>query len=343
MLFPKRTDFTPTQTAATPFLGTTFRFELTREFHIEAIEVVINFTNTAVMATDNADLINALLNRVTMTVADGAQNRNVVDVSGAALLDLSLNWIGGLDAATAALYRTDPAAASYTIRYPIWFAHPQISDPIGSTLLLPAPRYNTNPVVTVQIATQAQMDTNVAPTFALSALTCYLVVHRRQVNRADFPIFNTELQQIDTTYTSTGTAQRQELPIPGSYTGILLRDRTDGDTKGSIQTANGENRLQILGTVLRRFRVEDVLAENERSLRLNDTATWNNQVGNAYLDFLTDKTGISAGDLGSVLDANMLQASGARVELIQDITSAGAATRQYITHRVFGNLKKLKF
>jgi len=339
MLFPKRQDFTPTQSGLT--LGSTVRFEMTREFHIEAVYLVVKPTVSAVMATDNADGIQNLVNRIQVSLSDGNQNRNVVDISGAAALELANQWQGGLDRLTAAQIGTDTADAK-TLIYPIFFTHPQLSDPVGSVLLLPAPRLNTNPIVTVLFSTQSQMDIHATPTFAISAMSAYLIIIRRQVNRPKFPIFNTELSELEVAYPTTGNAQLYELQIPGSYTGILLRDYQSSALRGTIQIAAGENRLQLLGTVLRRFRVEDLALENDYSVRLYP-ATWNNFAGSYYLDFLSDKNGEVSGDLGSVLDANILQASGSRIQLLQDITGGATVKRKFVTHRIFGNLKDLKF
>jgi hypothetical protein len=342
MLFPKRVDFTPSQTHT---IGSTVRFEITREFHIDSIYIVVKATPSAGSATNNPDAFPNLLNRVQLTVSDGAQNRNIVDVAGVSLLELANQWIGGLDRNTAALVGANPSSGAKTMVYPIFFSHPQLADPIGSVLLLPAPRFNSNPVLSLTFSTQAQMDTNATPTFAYGSGSVYLVINRRQVNRPDFPTFNTELAEIQTAYGSTGNAQLQEIQIPGSYTGILLKDYTDTTSatgRGSIQVANGENRLQLLGTVLRRFRVEDIQNENDYSVRLYP-ATWSQFAGSFYLDFLSDKNGEVAGDLGSVLDGNILQASGSRIQLLQDITGGSNVVRKYVTHRIFGNLQKLKF
>jgi hypothetical protein len=340
MLFPKRQDYSPIQSGLA--LGSTIRFEVTREFHIEALFLRIIATPSAAMATANADALQAIVNRIQVQVSDGSQNRNVVDASGPAILELASQWQGGLDRDTAANVGTNPSATARTLIYPIWFAHPQLSDPIGSVLLLPAPRFNSNPVVTVTFATQAQMDTNATPTFAVSALTAQLIIVRRQVNRPKFPIFNSEISEIAVSYASTGNAQLYELQIPGSYTGILLRDFASLTSRASIQTAGGENRLQLLGTVIRRFQAQDLQFENDYSVKLYP-ATWNNFAGAFYMDFLSDKVGEVAADLGSVLDANILQASGSRLQLLQDITGGTNVQRKYVTHRIFGNLKNMKF
>lgn len=340
MLFQKRQDFSTTKTGIA--LGDTITFEITREFHVESIDLVVVVTPSAAMATANADNLQNIVKRVQLSISDGARTRNVIDVTGAGLMEYALQTIGGLDRNTAANVGTNPSSGAKTLVYPIMCAHPQLDDPVGSTFLLPFPRYNSNPVLSVTFATQGQMDTNATPTFAVSALTCYLIIRRRQVNRANWPTLDWELAEVSASYPNTGNSQLYELQIPGSYTGILLRDYQGLSTRASIETSGGENKLQLLGTVLRRFKVADLQYENDRSVRLYP-ATWNNIAASYYLDFLSDKTGESSPDLGSVLDANILAASGARLQLLQDITGGTNYSRSYLTHRVFGNLTALKF
>jgi len=339
MIFTKRTDFLPEQTGIA--LGATIRQELTREFHIESIWVRLKVTPTAAMATANADALQNILQRVQLSVSDGARTRNVVDASGAGLLEFHQQIVGALDRSTAALIGTNPASGEKIFYYPIWFSHPQISDPVGSIFLLPAPRYNSNPVLTLTVSSQAQMDVNLTPTFAA---TCKIqvIVNRRQVTSANWPTLDTEIAEYEQSYAATGNGQLYELQIPGSYTGLLLRDYTSTSARGSIQTAGGENKLQFLGTVLRRFQVENIMAENDVSVNMYP-ATWNNFGGLYYLDFLTDKVGEASADLGSVLDANILQTTGARLQLLQDITGGAGVKRKYLHHRVFGKLSALKF
>lgn len=340
MLFQRRSDFSPVQSALA--LGQTIQFNITREFHVEAIYLRVDFTPSAAMATANADNIQALVNRIQLQISDGARTRNVVDVTGSGLLEYAIQTNDSLDRNTAALFGTNPSSGGKSIYYPIYCAHPQLDDPVGSVFLLPFPRYNSNPVLTVRFATQAQMDTNATPTFAVSALAASLVIQRRQVNRLNWPTLDWELAEIAQPFPNTGNAQLYELQIPGSYTGILMRDYQGLSTRASIETAGGENKLQLLGTVIRRFRMQDVQAENDYRVRLYP-ATWNNTGASAFLDFISDKNGESAPDLGSVLDANILAASGARLQLLQDVTGGANFSRSFLTHRVFGNLSSLKF
>lgn len=337
MLFARRTDYTPTQSSLA--LGQTIRFELTREFHIESIFLKIAVTVSGVMATASADKILDLVKKVKFNVSDGARTRTPVDVSGVALIELAKQWQGGIDRRTQ-LAIGGNSATTYNITYPIYFAHPQIDDPIGSTLLLPAPRFNSNPVLEVQFASQAELDTNATPTFAVSALSARCIVNRRQVTKVNWPTFDTELVELESSYPSTGNNQLYELQIPGSYTGILLRGYTSATARGDVMVSGGEFKLQMLGTVIRRFQLLDLQDENDSSKFRNLAA--DDFVGGYYLDFLTDKSGQAASDFGSVLDANILSASGARVQLLQDITGGAGVKVKYVTHRIFGDLRKMK-
>jgi hypothetical protein len=338
MLFTKRQDYTPSQSSLA--LGQTVRFELTREFHIERIDLKIDVTVSGVMATPAAaDRILDIVKRIKLSVSDGARTRTPIDCSGSAIIEIAKQWQGGLDRRTT-LAIGGNSATTYNITYPIYFAHPQLADPAGSTFLLPAPRFNNNPVIEVQFASQADMDSNGAPTFAVSSLAARCLVVRRQVTKVNWPTFDTELVELEQAYPTTGNNQLYELQVPGSYTGLLLRCYTAAATRGDVMVANGEFKLQLLGTVLRRFRTLDLQDENDSS-KFNPTAA-QDFVGGYYLDFLTDKSGQSSADLGSVLDANILSASGARVQLLQDITGGAGVKIKYLSHRVFGDLSKLK-
>ena len=348
MLFTMRQNFEAQVSGIV--LGQNVRFELTREFHIDTIIVRAKPNQTGLMATDGPDQIQNIVQKISLSVNNSASTRNVVDASGPALLELCHQQVGRLDRETETHVNTDTVAAK-VLNYPIFFAHPQIQDPIASSFMLPAPSYSSNPILTVQVATQAQMDmNNAAPTFAVTTFTMDCIVIRRFVNIPNFPIFETELAEITTAYPNAGSNQRYEMQIPGSYTGFLLRDYLSigvpgnpgtAASRGDISTGgfdgSGEHRLQLLGVVFRRFKNAHVQVLNDYS---KTSAT--NFTGSFYLDFITDKVGEVGSDLGSVLDANVTAGSGARVELMQDIAGGVGVTRKYVTHRVFGDLSQAK-
>lgn len=347
MIFQKRQDFLPSSTGNA--LGSSVRFELTREFHIEALYIRLTLTPTAVMATANADGIYNLLKRVTLKVSDGARTRSVVDATGRGLIEFARQITGG----SAGGYDYTVASngtSAITLVYPIFFAHPQVADPIGSAFLLPAPRFNNNPELLLQFASQADMDVNGAPTFAVAAgITAQVIVVRREVNDPSFTTYDTELSEISYPFTSSGTNQLTELQVPGSYTGMLMRCFTSTSALGDISTSGGEFKLQALGNVLRRFQLAHIIEENDLSkfrpfsASAASAASVTYQTSGIYfLDFLTDRVGESVAELGSVLDTNYLMATGARLQLIGDIDGGSNKKINILSHRIFGVLDRLK-
>jgi hypothetical protein len=338
MLFQKRQDFRPVRSGLA--LGGNYSEELTREFHIEALLIKVKATVSGAIATATADGLLGLLKSVTLTVSDGGVTRIPVNSSGRGLIEYFYQTAGALDRNTL-LAKDKTTTGSVTITYPILFSNPQLSDPVSSVFLLPAPRFNSNPVLQLNFATQADVDSNNSPTFAVSALSYQVVVIRRVVNIANFPSYNCELAELAQSYPATGAGQLYELQNPGSYTGILLRTYTSATTRGDVSIANGEFKLQLLSTVLRRMTLEDLQIENDFSQFPYDTTKYFD--GCYFLDFLTDRVGADSDDtLGSILDANITSGSGARIQLLQDITGGAGVQIKYLSNRVFGDLRLLK-
>ncbi len=163
MLFRKRVDYLPAQPVA---LGGTLRWEIPRDFHIDAIYIRLQLTTTAGTPTTKlVDGVLGILKKVQIQVSDGARTRNVVDMSSMALLEYSRMILGCLRLSVAESNATPFNGLLYDFQIPIFFAHPQIADPLSSMFLLPAPRYNSNPVLTCQVASAADISTGgVAPT-----------------------------------------------------------------------------------------------------------------------------------------------------------------------------------
>lgn len=340
-LFPKRQDYLAPLT--TQALGSQQRIEITREFDIAGILIFLNFTSTGAIATATADGLLGLLKKITLQVADGATTRNVVDLSGRGLLEYHLQTGNNWDVSTTTAYNAT-AAGTYQICYPIYFEHRQLSSPFAELLRLPAPRYNANPVLTLTLAGQADVDSNVAPTFAIAAgVTIRVVVLRRQVTNVSFPVFEHEIVESTINLPTVQPQFLYELQIPGSYTGILLRGYTSATARGDITTAGGDVKLQVLGNVLRRSRqFIDVQTENQMSI-INAGNQTTPVPGTALFDFLTDDAGGgSVNDLGSVLDVNILQASGNRLQLIFDANGGANVMMKVVAQRIFGDLSKFK-
>lgn len=339
MLFPQRLDFTDSK--ATAALGSSYTFDITREFHIDTIIIHLSLNVGTVAATMNADSLQNVLKRVTMTVADGARTRNVVDMSGPALLEYWAHVNGQLDFTTATAVNTNTTGIK-NLYYPIPFVLPNVDDPFGSVLLLPAPRFTSNPQLQLTFASVTDIDVNVTPTFVVSGnIVARCIVIRRSVLVRDWLTYDAELLESTVAYTTSASNQGYELQSPGSYTGILLRCYLSSAAHGDISIANGEFKLQLLGTNLRRFRLTDEEVINYYS-KIPNVGAVSIFPGSYFMDFLSDKMGNSAGEFGSVLDANLPVTTGARLRLLQDINGAAGVQVKYVTHRIFGVLDKLK-
>ena len=332
MLFPKRQDYIIAGSAVA--LGTTLNVELSREFPIEKIVIQVTGTASVAMTTPLADGLQNILNRATLTVSDGAQQRTVVDVSGPGLLEYAAQ-IHGLDRQTKSYINTN-AAAAFEFNYPIFFCLPNTTDPIYSALLLPVNRFNQNPKLQIKISSLTEM---CASGFTVPAgVTVRVRVYRRQVLQVNWPVWNADLIELTKTYSAAGVNQDFELPIPGAYTGILLRGYTSTTARGDITAASGEWKLQLLGTTLRRFNLTDLQYENDCSIASQAEAD-DKFTASYFMDFLTDSAGPDASDFGSLFDTAGLQTTGAKPMLTGDI--GGAYTLKAVIHRVYGNIAPL--
>jgi hypothetical protein len=375
MIFKKREDYLVDDSfaAADAVFSQTIRKEITREFPIESIYLKVKFTFTGV-ANTLVDTWYNLVRRVVLQVADGARTRNVVDASGTALVEYARQIHGGLDSGWITRRdipgANDTSPATYEFIIPIFFALPQVSDPVSSALLLPAPRYNSNLILTVALDSKANVTTGAGT--VTSAVIGY-VINRREVNIPDWDYYDTELSEISTTFAGSGS-QLFELPVPGAYTGLLMRFYDNSTPKLRINpdsTTSPENRLQYLGNVIRRFRMTDCQAENELSIflpnKFQQTVTIGvaataystiqkifgvgvnqtsptagvNEVGVYYKDFLADRPGQDVDELGSVLDTNFLMATGARLQLVHNLNAA-SYTANYLIHRIYGDISDLQ-
>lgn len=347
MIFAKRQDIITIPQG--PFaLGTTIRQTFDRTFPVESIFVVLTFTPTAIMATQNADGIQNMLKRIQLNVSDGLRTKNVVDASGPDLLEYAAQITGNLPRRTLNSLNVNSTAA-VTLSYPIYCAHPQIVDPLGSLLLLPVTRYPSDPVLIIDLASQADMDTNAVKTFAVAGgVTVSLVINRRQVTATNWQYLDWDLTTIQTPVTSTFVDLRIDLPTPGSYTGTLIRHfagTVAAPTRADLSDTNNPfQRIESLGVVYRRFRLSDIQDENDMSRVITATsnaATFSSATS-VYLDYLTDRSGTDAAELGSVLDANIPAASGAKLQLIGSYSGTAAGAVRLVTHRIYGDLSALK-
>jgi len=373
MLFEKKTDFLFPKEANSFAVGTSASFEIPRELPVDGAELRATTTVSNAIAAQTdfaADGILNVVRKIQVNGPDGARNRNVIDASGPGLIELSKHWTGFLDARTGALINSNrttgvysPVAGStsggigsdgkYHFIVPMHFAMPNLSDPLASAFLLPVDRYNANPLLTVQLGAQGEIDLAGSPAL-VQTTKLSLVVHRRIVNRLNWPVVDAEIGENVKSFSSTGDNQDYDIPITGYYTALLLRafrtNKVKGDPSaatlldGLAADANNPWRLELSGNTIRRFRLSDVEAENDRS-EAHGSAQGDCLAGSYLLDFLTDRAGADSGDpnvaLGSLLNANIPLNSGARLVLRHNIQVANTQMK-YLSHRFYANLKDLK-
>jgi hypothetical protein len=354
-LFPIRQQ-TLTQFTGTAALGQTISFSVTRDFFLDSLFVVVPVTvaGTITSALTYSTMgLTQLVNRVQLQIADGSSNRNQTDSSGPALIRRAARVLNGLDVQTlsslgaslnaAETNSAGSSAGTYYVTVPLLFRHPQISDPIGSATMLPLPRYNTNPslVVTFGALTDA-ITTNHGATITIG--TPYLFQLKRQVDTISFPTLDTEFREIVTAFNSTGPNQLQNLDVPGSYTMIDYYCTNSSNVGADI--SGGTWNLQFLSQVLRQFNLADVKRMEQYSMG-NDSYLYGAAKytdlfpGYYHQDFLNDRFGMEVGELGSVVNTNVLAGSGSQLQVLLNLASTGSVS--FACERIFGDLSPYTF
>lgn len=341
--------------------GQTIKVNIDRTWPIEEILVYVTFTTGATAPTiTGADGALQLLKRATLSINDGIQPRNVVDVSGMFLVEYALQ-IGGNDRQTYELQRVGYAgtalAVSTTYRacYRIPMVHPSIYGPLRTQMLLPVHLHPQDPVLSLEFVASATLQSANAATFN----GVEVVLLRREITPAvndaiggvnGFIPF--DLIESSQTFPLSASEQRVEVPTPGQYAGLMLRHYKGG---ASISRANlGDEatpmsearfRLESGGVVISDWKNHQIKSINEFSQRFdNDHPTAGSGTkfpGQVYLDFLTDGF-VDADELGSLLDCNLPAQSGLKMQVIfSTVTVAtNASTLNFGGHRYFGDLSR---
>jgi hypothetical protein len=348
MIFAKRQNYLAQKTGVT--LGSTQTFDIPRDFHIDNMFLKVRYTSSASIATATTDGFLGLVKNIQLVINDGARTRTVVNSSGRGLIELGMHLTGNLDRNTWACKDvTATSTSAFSQFIPIYFCPPNLSDPVSQAFLLPAPRLQTNPQLVVTMASQADLDSNATPTAAASAITLDLIVNRREVTVPGFRTIDTDLVENTLSWPGTASNQIYQLPVPGSYLGLLMRNYTDVTSatgRGVMYSAGGFGSLQVVGTVMRRWQndlieVENDLSENSPVIG-GGTGAGTPFIGSYYLDFISDRVGQDASELGSVLDTNFLAGIGAKLDLYQDITGGANVQQKLLLWKAYGDLSGLK-
>lgn len=345
MLFPPQIDVLPAQTAT---LGNTFRFPIPRNFALEGVMVLVNVTVGTVAATIAPEGVFSLVKRMRLTVNDGGSSRDVLNADGLSIVQRHLQYNGNLDTATLSAYSNAfGSTGAKIIRVPHFIPPLSIDDPARSAFLLNLPRFNADPILEIQTGTQADIDTNVSPTFVASSITLTVVSFKRFVRTDNWTFIDCDFITAPTPFVTNAPAQRYNIPVPGYHFAIGARPYSSATALGDFTQAGGFVTLSALNSFDRRFTPLELQALNQYSQGSDVSTTTNGTqrgiVASLYWwDYLTDLTGAGAITLDGLLDSNPYASIGTGPQVVWDLNGAAGKQIVFLHDRCYGNIEKWK-
>lgn len=340
-LFQPIIDQLPMQTGIT--LGQTIRFPMTRDFAREGFVIVVQPTVSGVAATIAPEGIFSLIKRVRLFANDGGQNRALVDSDSMSIVQRHLQYNNNIDTATlSAFSNAFGSATQKTFRIPHFFPPGELEDPARSMMLANFPRFNNDPQLEIQIGSQADVDTNGAPTFAISALRIWVIDLKRYVTSDAWQFLKTDFVTSEQAFTQNQAAQRYTMPIPGWHFACGMRPYSSATALGDISQADGLFRISALNVTERTIQTLDLLSINQFS-QPSDVGAAANGTQRAILgttqwfDWLTDLTGASVTNLDTLLNSNPYVALGTGPQVIGDINGGAGKKIVFMHDRCYGD------
>lgn len=338
-LFAIREYEVPAQTAA---LGASLTFTLPRDLALEAIVLEVDYTVGTVAATVAPDGQLNLIKKVTFTGAEsGADQRDLISASGAGLIKRAANLVGSLDRDTLAVIGNNTTGAKKQIIY--IDPRPNVDDPEKSLFLVPMGLFTNDPTLTVDIASQADLDTNASKTFALTGtVSVRVLLLRRFVDIANWRFMKWEIKENDITCADAVDPRIFNLPTPGAIP-YLQGQMFSSATAIADITNNRPIQVRQLGTTIRSRRLSQAQGLGDFSRNHSQGATATNFTGLFVFDFLGDMPGATPGDFGSVLNTNELSQAGVQPTLEFNVQTGGAGCRLRLLYdRIFGDIAPLQ-
>lgn len=348
MLFKPQWNQLPQQSGFT--LGQTVRFVIPRDFPMEGFTLRLRPTLSAVAATVAPEGCFALIKNMRLVVNDGGASRNVLNLDGMWAAQRHLQYNGNLDTATLLAYANAfSSTGQKDISIPFFFPPVSIEDPVRSHFLLNLPRFNSDPVLEIQLGTQADVDTNATPTFAISALLADLVTYKRFVRVPNWDYIDTDCFTSVQAYTQNAANQSYDIPVPGYHFGIGARPYSSATALGDFTQTGGFAIIQALNTFERRIEPGNLLKVAAYSSGSDVTAAGVNGIQRAlqqvtqWWDYLTDLTGANAMTLDGLLDTNPFVNVGTGPQVIWDLNGGTGKQIVFLHDRCFGNIEPYKF
>lgn len=352
MLFPKYQELVEppgwnsiaTSTTLLPAGATTVRVPITREKHVERmyLRVILMSNNSNTVLLPANDGLAGMIKRVTFT----ANNRQYINnVSGSTLIALAGNY-DAVDPFTDAAVNLPlsatlplPVNYQYEVTYPIYFGHPQMTEPLRDAFIIPMPNFNEDGVLEITFDAWSNFAV-ISGTGGSATISAQLTINRWHAPN-NLPHVVHELNEYDLLLNGSGRAQ-YELPALGSYTGVLLRQFNSSGQEADLCKV-GYISMELASTAIRKSRTANLIRENLLSktslMTPAGTLLGFSNVGTTYFDFLNDGFG-PVPSLNSVIDANPSATGGARFRISADLSAAG--TFRVVGHRLYGDLTTLK-
>lgn len=338
-------------------------FTLPRTFFGDSALLIVPITVAtpdAAATFSTPGLLNAV-NNLNLQISDGTSNRSQTYASGWSLVRKGIRVLDQLDTDTflstgaglASLQSIGTATkiptGTYNVVIPILWRTTQVSDPNGSATLLPLPRYNTDPTIVVSFGAVTDIVTSAVDTLVLSIGSPYIALLQREILNITFPVFDTQLADIQFAQTGAGSGIIQNMPVPGNYTFINLYAENGSRQGINPQTGVQPWILQYIGQTLRQFNLLDLKIQEQYTqgttyLPIAGQATLAGAVldpfqGVFHLNFLNDNFGAEAFEFGSTLNANTLSGTGSLVQIVQNFNAACNMTYTY--EQILGTISSL--
>ena len=350
-LFTQYTDQLPSITGVA--LGETVRIPLTRDFPREGFIVTISGTSSAHGTINRRGLLE-ILKRCRLVANDGASNRTLVDADGLSLLTRHVHYNGSVDKNTLKANRDSKGASTgaFSVSFPHFFAPGSLNSPTRDLFLQNFPRFNSDPVLELQIASAAE----IAGSFALTGtLTIVVNEFKRLVDIRDWRFINTSFETFEQSFAVDAPNQRYQIPIPGYHFAIGMRPLTSASAYGDISQTGGLMRVKALNTVERTTSFAQLQMVNQysafpiysgtdvfgtSSVDLSEAVNDSYDIAkdSAWFDYLTDQTGAAVDKLDTVFNSNLFVGIGASPELQMDIAGGSGKSIVFMHDRCFGDI-----
>lgn len=360
MFYPQLTDTLAPLVAPTGTANQVCVFKLKQETGVRAemLNVKVRLTTNAAALTGAAwGGLAGAVKEIRVIASDALGKRNVVRMSGIALLMFAQQNLLNLDGQTQIAYASSvsfPLSTTVEVTYPVPLRHPSFGDPFGNQLSLPLSANFVKDDVTVEVefndisAGGAVFTTN-PPTYA-SVEPLLMEVNYREVPES-VPYIPSELLSDSASFSSTSKVYL-EIPAGGYLTGLGIQGLStsfgNATTRVALINSSGAagnlvkidlNRKNIVTT-----NQELVQARNDRSRVMYPRSVSaviaasflhaRNFAGEMYFDFISDVHGFDVFSAASALNLDPNLTGGYKLRCTFSDLASSAYVAHWHTHKL---------